>query len=189
MQKTQLLTGLFLFLFACEPILSVEPALSTGNPDNPTEITTAEARARSQILETAYLSMLQNIHRNYFRGDQRLPVPSRVLEDVFFSVDRKNGIKSHWIAVNTPPMNVAHKPKEGFETRAAKALAGKQTRFEEVRSGVYYSARSVPLLVSCQRCHLNALAQKNGGDHVAGLVIQMPLAIPLKGDSQSSDKK
>jgi len=185
MPKTRILSSLLLLSLAWNLTLPAEPPVAATAPDNPAKITVAEARIRSQILETTYLSMLQNIHRNYFRDNERLPVPSRVLEDVFFAVDRKHGTKSRWIAVNTPPMNLEHKPKEGFETRAVKALTANQSRFEEVRKDVFYSARAVTLFASCQRCHLNALARENGGRRVAGLVIQ----IPLKGNPSTSDKQ
>jgi hypothetical protein len=72
-------------------------------------------------------------------------------------------------------MNVEHKPKPGFEARAVAALTANKSRFEEVKAGVFYSARSVTLLASCQRCHLSALAQQNGGRRIAGLVIEIPL--------------
>jgi hypothetical protein len=166
-------------------LLSITIWVNADNPSEPTTITVEEARGRVRILETVYLSSLQNIHRNYFRDDQRLPVPSRVLEDVFYSVHSRNGIKSRWIAVNTPAMNVEHKPKPGFETRATAAMTAKKSRFEEVKDGVFYSARSVTLLASCQRCHLSALAQQNGGRRVAGLVIE----IPLKNTTGSQDNE
>ena len=156
-------------------LLSITVCVNAENPSEPTTITIDEARGRVRILETVYLSSLQNIHRNYFREDQRLPIPSRVLEDVFFSVSNRNGIKSRWIAVNTPAMNVEHKPKPGFETRATAALTAKTSRFEEVKDDILYSARSVTLLASCQRCHLSSLAQQNGGRRIAGLVIEIPL--------------
>jgi hypothetical protein len=156
-------------------LLSITIQMNADNPSEPTTITPEEARGRVRLLETVYISTLQNIHRNYFRNDQKLPVPSRVLEDVFYSLNRGNGIKSRWIAVNTPAMNAEHKPKPGFEARAVTALTANKSRFEEIKSGVFYSARSVTLLASCQRCHLSALAQQNGGRRIAGLVIEIPL--------------
>ena len=72
-------------------------------------------------------------------------------------------------------MNAEHKPKPGFETRATAVIAANKSRFEEVKDNVFYSARSVTLLASCQRCHLSAEARQNGGRRVAGLVIEIPL--------------
>ena len=163
--------------------------VNADNSSTPAVITVNEARGRVQILETVYLSSLQTIHRNYFRDDQRLPVPSRVLEDVFYSVRSRNGIKSRWIAVNTPAMNVEHKPKLGFETRAVAALTENKSRFEEINADVFYSARSVTLLASCQRCHLSALAQQNGGRRVAGLIIEIPLKNTTGGNENGTSKK
>jgi len=156
-------------------LLSITIYVNAENPVGTTKITVDEARGRARVLETVYIASLQNIHRNYFQGDQKLAIPSRVLEDVFYSVNSRTGIKSRWIAVNTPAMNVEHKPKPGFETRATVAMKAKKSRFEEVKDNVFYSARSVTLFASCQRCHLSALAQQNGGRRVAGLVIEIPL--------------
>ena len=170
-------------------LLSITIQMNAENTSEATTITLDEARGRVRILETVYLSSLQNIHRNYFRDDQRLPIPSRVLEDVFYSVNSRNGIKSRWIAVNTPAMNVEHKPKPGFETRAAAALTAKKSRFEEIKGDVLYSARSVTLLASCQRCHLSALAQQNGGRRVAGLVIEISLKNTTTDEVKSGNNK
>lgn len=154
--------------------------------EEPQSLSITEAKARVSILESVYLSTLHNVHRKYFNANtDRLPVPSRVLEDVFFSVDQQHGTKSRWIAVNAPPMNLEHKPKDGFEKRAAKELA-KKTRYEEVDNGVYYSARSITLFASCQKCHLSALAQQNPGRRVAGLVVSLPL---VPKEEQEDDKE
>mgnify|MGYP001158244681 FL=1 len=143
--------------------------------EEPESLSITEAKARVSILESVYLSTLHNVHRKYFNSNtDRLPVPSRVLEDVFFSVDQQHGTKSRWIAVNAPAMNLEHKPKDGFEKRAAKELA-KKTRYEELDNGIYYSARSITLFASCQKCHLSALAQQSSGRRVAGLVVSLPL--------------
>jgi len=154
--------------------------------EEPNSLSITEAKARVAILESVYLSTLHNVHRRYFNSNtDRLPVPSRVLEDVFFSVDQQHGTKSRWIAVNAPPMNLEHKPKDGFEMRAAKELARK-TRYEEVVDGVYYSSRSITLFASCQKCHLSALSQQNPGRRVAGLVVSLPLVPQPKDDDQGS---
>ena len=89
-------------------------------------------------------------------------------------MDQQHGTKSRWIAVNAPAMNLEHKPKDGFEKRAAKELS-KKTRYEELDNGIYYSARSITLIESCQKCHLSALAQQSSGRRVAGLVVSLPL--------------
>jgi len=170
-------------------LLSITIQMNAENPSEPTTITPDEARGRVRILETVYISTLHNIHRNYFRNDQKLPVPSRVLEDVFYSLNRGNGIKSRWIAVNTPAMNIEHKPKPGFETRAVAAMKANKSRFEEIKADVLYSARSVTLLASCQRCHLSALAQQNGGRRVAGLVIEIPLKNTTTGEDNEDSNK
>jgi len=86
-------------------------------------------------------------------------------------------------------MNAEHKPKPGFETRATAALAANKSRFEEVTAGVFYSARSVTLLASCQRCHLSAEARQNSGRRVAGLVIEIPLKNTSSGGGNDGSNK
>ena len=168
---------LSLLLFCVVNIRSEEPVV----------LTREQAKARVSLLESVYLSTLHNVHRKYFNSNtDRLPVPSRVLEDVFFKVDQQHGTKSRWIAVNAPAMNLEHKPKKGFEQRAAKELS-KKTRYEEVVDGVYYSARSITLFASCQKCHLSALSQQNAGRRVAGLVVSLPLT-PKSKKTESKDK-
>ena len=86
-------------------------------------------------------------------------------------------------------MNVEHKPKPGFETRAVAAMKSNKSRFEEIKDDVFYSARSVTLLASCQRCHLSALAQQNGGRRVAGLVIEIPLKNTTTDQNNASNNE
>ena len=61
-----------------------------------------EARARVKLLESAYLSTLQHMHRRYFDGNERAPVPSNVLEDIFRRVDSDNGTKDLLTMSDTP---------------------------------------------------------------------------------------
>ncbi|MBT4694346.1 MAG: hypothetical protein HOB73_13480, partial [Planctomycetaceae bacterium] len=65
----------------------------------------------------------------------------------------------------------------------------KKSRFEEIKGDVLYSARSVTLLASCQRCHLSALAQQNGGRRVAGLVIEISLKNTTTDEVKSGNNK
>ena len=61
----------FIYIGTC---LASEPELK--------RISVEEARARVKLLESAYLSTLQNMHRKYFDGNDRAPVPSKVMEEV-----------------------------------------------------------------------------------------------------------
>lgn len=134
-----------------------------------------EARARVRLLETAYLSSLRHIHRRYFDGNARAPVPSSVLEEVFRRVDYDHGTKSRWISVNTPAMDPEHEPKDALTKEIAKYLKANNDRFERVVEDTFVSGRAITLFATCQKCHVSALAQQSGGRKVAGIVIEMPL--------------
>ena len=156
-----LLTVVFSFTFAADPEYK--------------RITVDEAKARVKLLESAYLSTLQNMHRRYFDGNERAPVPSNVLEEVFRRVDYDNGTKSRWIAVNTPAMDPKHEPADDLSKAVAKYLKSNTGRFERVVEDKLISGRSITLFASCQKCHVSALSQQSGGRKMAGLIIEMPL--------------
>jgi len=136
-----------------------------------------EGRSRARLLESAYISTLQHMHRRYFDGNERAAVPSSVMEDVFRRVDYDHGTKSRWIAVNTPAMDPDHEPKDSLSKEIAKFLKVNNTRFERIVNDTLVSARAITLFASCQKCHVSALAQQNGGRKVAGLVIEIPLIV------------
>ncbi len=156
-----LLTVVFSFTFAADPEYK--------------RITVDEAKARVKLLESAYISTLQNMHRRYFDGNERAPVPSNVLEEVFRRVDYDNGTKSRWIAVNTPAMDPMHEPADDLSKAVAKYLKSNTGRFERVVEDKLISGRSITLFASCQKCHVSALSQQSGGRKMAGLIIEMPL--------------
>lgn len=138
-------------------------------------IAVEEARGRARLLHDAYESTLHVIHRRYFDADEKDAIPARALEDVFKSVDEANGTTTRWIAVNTPPMNVDHAPREGFETDAAAALGEGRTEFEAVEGETYRRAGAVRLFASCLKCHESGLTKQIRKERVAALVIRLPL--------------
>ena len=142
-------------------------------------IETEEARARVKLLESAYLSTLQQMHRRYFDGNERAAVPSSVLEDVFRRVDYDNGTKSRWIAVNTPAMDPKHEPNDVLTKEIASFLKSNNKRFEKIIDDKFVSGRAITLFANCQKCHVSALGQQNGGRKVAGLIIEIPLVYKL----------
>ena len=62
----------------------------------------------------------------------------------------------------------------------AKFLKTNNTRFERISDDTLVSARAITLFASCQKCHVSALSQQNGGRKVAGLVIEIPLIVQRK---------
>ena len=141
----------------------------------PEALTAAEARGRARLLQETYEATLHVIHRRYFDRDEKDVIPARALEDVFRTADKGTGRMTRWIAVNTPPMNVDHAPREGFETRAAEALADGAEEFESVEGGVYRRAGAVTLFASCLRCHESGLTKQISKERVAALVVAMPV--------------
>ena len=87
------------------------------------KLTVAEARRQSRLLHNTYIATLHTVHRQYFDEGERETIPARAMEEVFRQVDAETGGKTRWISVNTPAMNIDHKPKDGFENDAALQLA------------------------------------------------------------------
>ena len=157
---------------------TIEPQIQGAEPGY-RRIETEEARARIKLLESAYLSTLQHMHRRYFDGNERAPVPSNVLEDVFRRVDYDNGTKSRWIAVNTPAMDPKHEPNDLLTKEIASFLKANNKRYEKVVDDKLVSGRAITLFANCQKCHVSALSQQNGGRKVAGLIIEIPLVYKI----------
>jgi hypothetical protein len=93
------------------------------------KLTVPEARRQTKLLHDTYIATLHTVHRSYFDEDEREIIPARALEEVFRQVDAETGGKTRWISVNTPAMNIDHKPKEGFEKDAARELAKGEREF------------------------------------------------------------
>ena len=87
-------------------------------------LTVAEARSQARLLHETYESTLRAMHRRYFRDDGKLPVPSRVLDEVFSDLANRSDVKTRWLAVNAQAMSVEHEPKDDFEKQAAIAIRG-----------------------------------------------------------------
>ena len=161
-------------------VLSEEPPAE--KPAGPAEgatavqqVTVEEARGRARLLQSTYEATLHTVHRHYFDADEKDTIPARALEEVFRSADDGTGRSTRWIAVNTPPMNVDHAPREGFEAQAAKALGAGSEEYEAVEDGVYRRAGALTLFASCLRCHESGLTQQIGRRRVAALVVGIPL--------------
>lgn len=151
---------------------SGDPVAKTGTEEDlPT--TVVEARGRARILHETVHGVLQVVHRDFFRDDQRLSIPSRSLEDVFKELERRWQVKMHWLAVNADAMNVDNKPHDDFEKDAVTALASGKQEFEDFADNVYRFAGSIRLASQCLKCHVPRRTSTE--DRAAGLVISMPL--------------
>ncbi|MGZ0164995.1 MAG: c-type heme family protein [Planctomycetales bacterium] len=147
--------------------------------DNPQQVmpklTVAEARRQSRLLHDTYVATLHTVHRQYFDKDERETIPARALEEVFRQVDAETGGKTRWISVNTPAMNIDHRPKAGFEKDAARQLSKGEREFERVEDGTYFRAGAVSLFAGCTKCHLSGLRPQQRVRSVAGLVMSVPV--------------
>lgn len=146
-------------------------AVTQIDANAPTSV--AEARGRAQLLHETIHGALQVMHRDFFREDEKLTIPSRSLEDVFRELARSYDVEVRWLAVNTEAMNVDHKARTDFEKTAVKALASGKQEFELSEDAVYRHAGVIRLSSQCLKCHVpNRTSTK---DRAAGLVITMPL--------------
>jgi hypothetical protein len=149
-----------------------DPVATTGTgEDLPT--TVVEARGRARILHETIHGVLQVVHRDFFRPDDHMSIPSRSLEDVFKELARSWQVQVHWLVVNAEAMNIDNKPRDDFEKDAVKALASGKPEFEAVAGNVYRFAGSIRLASQCLKCHVPSRTSTE--DRAAGVVITMPL--------------
>ena len=146
-----------------------DPAVAKSSPP----ATVAEARGRARLLHEAIHGALQVMHRDFFREDEGLTIPSRSLEDVFREMARSYQVELRWLAVNTDAMNVDHKPQTEFEQSAVRALASGKLEFEAAEASIYRHAGAVRLSSQCLKCHVPFRTSTK--DRTAALVISMPL--------------
>jgi len=135
--------------------------------------TVTEARSRARILHETLHGSLQVMHRDFFREDEGLTIPSRSLEDVFSELKQSYDLELHWLAVDTPAMNVDHQPTGEMQLKAAGALKDGDAEFEAVFEDRYYFAGPIRLSATCLSCHLSR--RSSNDDRAAGLMISMPL--------------
>ena len=135
--------------------------------------TTTEARARARLLHETIHGVLQVVHRDFFREDESLGIPSRSLDDVFSELERSHHVKLRWLAVNAKAMNVDHQPQNEFEREAVKVLRAGKTEYESFTPESFRFVGSIHLSAQCLKCHLPL--RTNNEARAAGLVITMPL--------------
>lgn len=137
--------------------------------------TIVEARGRARLLHETLHGALQVMHRDFFREDEGLKIPSRSLEDVFRELARSHAIKLRWIAVDANAMDVDHEAKTKFEKDAVRSLKSGKEEFESVTDDEYRFAGRIRLSATCLACH--ASRRSSNDDRSAGLVIIMPTKI------------
>ena len=149
-----------------------KPAKSIENADDKDLPTVTEARVRARLLFETYDATLNAMHRRYFTEKPGVPVPSRVLEEVFSRVSRRSKVSARWLAVNAQAMSIEHEPRDEFETAAVRALTSGKREHEVIDDAKYRYVGSITLFDSCLKCHAPA-PMRQDGSRVAGLVISM----------------
>lgn len=150
-----------------------EQAAKAKPPRANTATSAAEARIRARILYEAFRGALQVMHRDYFREDQRLKLPSKSLEDVFKEMATTHQVELRWLAVNANAMSIDHKPQNDFEEQVVKELSSGKDEFELISETSFQYAGSIPLSASCVKCHVRG--RTSNAEKKAALVITMPL--------------
>lgn len=140
--------------------------------------TTSEARARARLLHETIHGALQVVHRDFFREDEALAIPSKSLEDVFSELERSHNVELRWLAVNARAMDTDHEPQNEFERDAVKVLQSGKTEYESVTPDRFRFVGSIRLSARCLTCHLPL--RSDNEDRAAGLVITMSLKGPPK---------
>jgi hypothetical protein len=132
-----------------------------------------EARARARLLHEMIHGALQVMHRDFFRSDEGLQIPSRSLEDVFVELERSHGVAVRWLAVNADAMSVDHVPRDEFEKRAVGQLASGKSEFDSVEGDSFRYAGSIRLSARCLKCHVPL--RSSNKERAAAVVIIIPL--------------
>jgi len=135
--------------------------------------TVEEARARARLLHETFHVTLRVVHRQYYREDEGLLIPSATLKTVFKELEDRWNVKARWLAVNAQAMDIDHSPQDEFEKNAAKALTEGKKEYETVQDGVYRHVGLIVLSSECLKCHLPTRTSTE--DRAAGLVIAMPV--------------
>jgi Protein of unknown function (DUF3365) len=136
-------------------------------------VTLEVARAQARLLHEIFHVTLQVVHRDYYRQDEGLLIPSRSLEAVFDELAHGGNVQLHWLAVNAQAMNVDHRARTDFEKDAVKALGSGKDSFEFVGNDVYRYAGSITLFSQCLKCHVPNRTSNEA--RTAALVVTVPI--------------
>jgi hypothetical protein len=158
---------------AAPPDKSREPSNGTAGAPLPTA---DEARGRARLLYETIQATLQVVHHEYYREDEKLPIPARTLEKVFRELADRQKVEVRWLAVTGQAMNVSHNPKNDFEKKAVTAIASGAEEYELTENGIYRRAGVITLTSECLKCHVPH--RTNTQNRAAGLVIAMPIQKP-----------
>lgn len=147
---------------------SKSEAAESMDPD-----TVGEARGRARLLHEMIHGSLQVMHRDFFREDEGLQIPSRSLDDVFLVLADRFQVKVRWLAVNAEPMSVDHKPRDDFENDAVQALASGKSEYDALEGDSFRFAGLIRLPSQCLKCHVPR--RTSNKERAAAVAITLPL--------------
>jgi len=154
-------------------VLLASPLLAQSGTTPPPLPDVDEARGRARLLHETLHGALQIMHRDFFRPEDKTPIPSAALEDVFKVMAETWKVELHWLGVNARVMDAEHEARDDFEKDAVKVLATGAAEHEAVEADRYRFAGSIQLHNACLKCHVPNRTSLE--DRFAGLVISMPV--------------
>ncbi|TWT57274.1 hypothetical protein KOR42_06330 [Thalassoglobus neptunius] len=178
----------------CDPMIAssaqaedVEPAKSAiTHKESVHEENVAHARRLASILFESVHGSLQVMHRDLFREDESLSIPSRSLEDVFSVLNRKYNVELRWLAVDTPAMNIDHEPSSEFEKQVVRHLRTQETSFESIEGNRFHYAGRIRLSTTCLGCHVPR--RSDNDDRFAGLLMTFDLQRDAENDASGEEE-
>lgn len=158
--------------FPLQPVCGQIPGAAAAAVSDPLP-TPVEARARARLLHETIEGTLQVVHRDLFRKDESLAIPSRSFEDVFAELQKRHGVELQWLAVDTKAMALDHEADDRFEREAVEALQKGAAEFEAGEPELFQYAAPIRLSTQCLSCH--APLRTSNDERRAALVIRMPV--------------
>ena len=190
--RTILLLALahFCFVQQVDPIIAssaeaeeAEPAKSSvTDEDKARDVNIVHARRLASILFESVHGSLQVMHRDLFREDESVKIPSRSLEDVFSVLNRKHKVELRWLSVDTQAMNIDHEPSSEFEKEVVRHLRTQESNFESVEGNQFHFAGRIRLSTTCLSCHVPR--RSDNDDRFAGLLMTFDLQSDSSGEQE-----
>ena len=137
------------------------------------------ARRQAELLHTTIDSALRVTHDRYFREDSLTPIPAGVLREVFRDLEKKQGVRLQWLAVEGQAMNTDHQAKTVVEKAAVTALKQGKPFFEQTGKERLLRVMPIKLTNHCLKCHVPD--RRSLEDRTAGLLIEIAVAAGNEG--------
>jgi hypothetical protein len=166
---SRVLRGAAVGLMVLAPGLPVAaPAVRPSAPKAaPRTYSREEAATTVRLLADYYRINLLELHTAYVTDGK--PPSATVLKRVFPAMEARGWPRTRWLAVNGQPVNPDNKPRDAFETAAARAVHHGAELYERVEGRTYRAA--LPFSGACLKCHWGDKPH----DYVGGIAFVLPL--------------